>query len=399
MSDDLKKAIGQQQTAPTNMPTFAETDEHAGKAAVLLENANATARDLVIGAGLDPDLWQIAGKVNTRRWMRYDQAWLYYYAFNVVAGESPEARQLHVDDLVKRIRKHNRYGKRPARADNNRTFVLVLSDWQIGKAENGLGSDETIRRWKDCLAQVMEQIRALRKTGTTFDSLAILSVGDLVEGCDEHYAMQTFSVDLDRRAQARVVRELLTETILKLAPMFDFVDVAVVGGNHGENRKEGKAFTTFADNDDVAAPEAVKEAFELAEYENLYWTIPNEELSVCLDLGGVKIGLAHGHQFKGGVNAAKKAEDWWRAQDFGLQAVRDAQILLTGHFHHLALVNLADRRTWIQAPTIDPGSKWYTDVTGSSAIPGVLTMVLDAEHPLGYDHLRMLTPAPPTEGD
>lgn len=396
MSDALSNALAQQDK-PKDMPTFAETDGLVGKGACLLPFENAGPREIIEGMGLDPDMWQITGRINVRRWQRYDGQFLHYYQANLVAGESPEAVQLHIDDLVKRIRARKPKAEKPRHWGEDGTFVLVLSDWQIGKREGELGSEETVRRWKDCLAQTVRQIKFLRKGGYALPALAILSVGDLVEGCDGHYAMQTFSVDLDRRSQAKTVREMLTETILTLAPMFDYTDIAVVGGNHGENRKDGKAYTWFSDNDDVAAPEAVKEAFDLAGYEDLYWTIPSDELSICLDLGGVNVALAHGHQFKGGVNAAKKAEDWWRGQDFGMQAVREAQILLTGHFHHLAVVNLADRRTWIQAPTIDPGSKWFTDVTGASATPGVLTMVLTMENPMGYDHLRVLTPTPPQE--
>jgi predicted phosphodiesterase len=174
--------------------------------------------------------------------------------------------------------------------------------------------------------------------------------------------------------------------------MFDHTTIAVIGGNHGENRKEGKAYTTFADNDDVASPEAVKESFDLAGWDMLEWYIPNEELSMCIDLGGVKVAIVHGHQFRGGVNALKKAEDWWRVNDFGLQPVREAQILFSGHLHHYSNTNVTHSRTWMQAPTIDPGSKWYTDTSGVTAIPGVLNLVLTEDHPLGYDHLRVISP-------
>jgi predicted phosphodiesterase len=387
---------------PRDMPEGHELDGDRGKAACHAPK-NASPRDLLIRAGVDPDLWQISGKVNARNWnvnagrARGNVTELFYYfKFDIVAGESPEAKKLHVDDLVKRIRKRSQSTRKIAAGTDvcdMRTFVFVVSDWQIGKAEGGFGTDETVRRFKDSLAQAVQQVNMLRRAGVPLNHLAILSVGDLVEGCGDHYAMQTFSIDLDRRSQCRTVREMLTEAILTLAPMFESTDIAAVGGNHGENRKDGKAYTTFADNDDLATIEAVREAFDLAGWENLVWTIPNEELSIVVEVGGVKIGLAHGHQFRGGANAQKKAEDWWRSQDFGLQAVREAQILLTGHFHHLCVVNIAGRRTWIQAPTIDPGSQWYTGTSGVTAIPGILTFVVDADNPVGYDHLRMLVPS------
>lgn len=378
---------------PKGWEPYAEDNGKIGSAIVRLPRPKATEHDLLVQSGYDPDAWRIKGSVNTRRWMRYDQEWLYYYKFDVEQGESQRSRDVHVKDLVKTIRKRVKPKVGFYDVDHPQTYVFVVSDWQLGKREGDRGTVDTVNRYRDCLAQAVANIKALRKAGLKIDRLAIVSVGDLVEGCGDHYAMQTFSIDLDRRGQNRLVRELLTQTITTLAPLFKGTVIAGVGGNHGENRREGQAFTTFADNDDVGCLEAVKEAFDLAGWEGLEWHIPNDELSICIDLGGVNLGLVHGHQFKGGVNALKKAEDWWRANDFGLQPVREAQILLSGHFHHFIAVNVAHGRSWIQAPTIDPGSKWYTDTSGVTAIPGVLNFVVTPESPVGYDFLRVLHPA------
>lgn len=383
------------QAAPKDMPTFMEYEGPNGRAALFLPREGVAEEDLLRQAGFDPDAWRISGAVNCRKWMRYDQEWLFYYKFDAEQGESEGSRQAHIEDLVKRIRKRSPHqpkfvGITPV----DQTYVIVMSDWQIGKSEQGRGSADTVERWKDCLAQARKDIIRLRKSGVVIDNLAVISVGDLVEGCGDHYDMQTFLVDLDRRNQCRVVREMLTETLLTLVPMFNRTVVACVGGNHGENRRKGKAFTTFADNDDVATVEAVKEAFDLSEWKNfIEWHIPDEELSQVVWLSGIPVGLVHGHQFRGGVNVLKKSETWWRDQDFGMEVVRDAQILVSGHFHFDVLVNVTHNRTWMQGPTIDPGSKWYTDASGNSAIPGVLTFVVTPESPVGYDYRRVLHPA------
>lgn len=376
---------------PKGWEPYSQYTDKIGEAIVRLPAPGATERDLLITAGFDPDSWRIKGSVNTRKWMRYDQEWLYYYKFDVEAGESYQVRMAHVDELVKLIRKRPKPSQISVKPVGG-TYTHILSDWQIGKAEGGLGTEDTVRRYKDCLEQVVTNIKNLRRMGVQIDKLAILSVGDLVEGCGDHYEMQQFSVDCDRRKQNRIVRELLYLTIDTLAPMFSHTTIAVIAGNHGEHRKDGKAFTTFADNDDVANPEAVKEAYDKAGWDMLEWHIPNEELSMCIDLGGVKVGLVHGHQFRGGVNALKKAEDWWRVNDFGLQPVREVQVLFSGHFHHYSNTNITHGRSWMQAPTIDPGSKWYTDTSGVTSIPGVLNLVITPDHPLGYDHLRVISP-------
>ena len=379
---------------PKGWEPYAEWTDKIGTAVVRLPRPGATEFDLLVGAGFDPDCWRIKGAVNTRKWNRYDQEWLYYYKFDVEQGESEKSKMIHVEDLVKRIRKRSKKGRNEGGfVLSEGWYVFVMSDWQIGKNEGGRGTADTVQRYKDCLEQARQNVINLRKQGVRIDNLLIVSVGDLVEGCGDHYDMQQFSVDADRRTQNRIVRELFTETLLTFGPIFAHMKVAVIGGNHGENRKDGKAYTTFADNDDVGSPEAVKEAFDLAGWgDRITWHIPQDELSMVVDVDGVKIGIVHGHQFRGGANALKKAEDWWRTNDFGLQAVREAQILISGHFHHLCITNVTHGRTWMQAPTIDPGSKWYTDTSGVTAIPGVLNFVATKDSPYGYDHLRVLHP-------
>ena len=393
MTTDIEAELADEQSAK-QFKTFSETDGEKGHAAALLPYENADARQLVQGAGLDPDLWQLTGRVNTRRWMRYDGSFLYYYKFDVVQGESEESRQLHIGELEKHIRRRTRKPAGPHHLDQRiTTYGLLMADWQIGKAEGGEGSDSTVQRWLNALEEAQREIKRLRKTNASLDDLFLPSVGDLPEGCGGHYDMQTFSVDLDRREQCRTIRELVTKTILELGPMFDQVIMAGVPGNHGENRHKGKAFTNFSDNDDLATLEAVGEAFRLAGWDDdrLLVLMPegHDELTMTVDVNGVQVALAHGHQFRGGVNALKKAEEWWRGQDFGLRAARDAQILLSGHFHSYHNVNVTAGRSWIQAPTIDTGSMWYTGGSGITATRGVLSFVLDAEHPLGYDHLRV----------
>lgn len=381
---------------PRDMPVYAETDGEKGKGAAFLPHENATARELVKAAGLDPDLWQLTGNVNTRRWMRYDGEFLYYYKFDVQAGESDEARQLHVDDLTKLIRRRTRKPVPLPHSSSLRsaTYGLKMADWQIGKAENGEGSDSTVQRWLNAVEEAEREIKHLRKRNARLDDLFLPSVGDLIEGCGGHYDMQTYSIDLDRREQCRTVREMTTTAVLTLAPLFDHTTIAAVPGNHGENRHKGKAFTNFSDNDDLATIEAVGEAFRLAGWgeDRLSIIMPegHDELTMTVDVNGVNVALAHGHQFRGGVNALKKADDWWRGQDFGMRSAREAQILMSGHFHSYHNVNLTAGRSWIQAPTIDTGSAWFTNGSGITATRGVLSFVLDAEHPMGYDNMRVL---------
>lgn len=374
---------------PKGWEPFVEYAGAIGSAIVRLPRPTATKHDLLIEAGFDPEEWMIKGDVNVRKWMRYDQEWLYYYKFDVVAGEeSDEQLRADIDEL--RAMFSRKPPKRGPAREGVDSFVLVATDYQIGKGEGG-GTAATIERIRDGYQMALDYLKQLRKAGYKMPVGSLLGLGDLHEGCTGFYPMQEFQTDLDRRSQNRVVRRLLREAVEIFAPHFDNFIVAGVGGNHGEQRKEGKAFTTFADNDDVAAMEVLQEVITGRDgYDHVRFAIPDDELTLPLDLNGVSVGLAHGHQFgKGGSTAQKKAENWWAFQAFGYQPLADAQILVTGHYHHYSACTYG-KRTHIQGPSLDGGSKWFKDQTGMDAPTGTLVFRTDANHPLGWDHARVL---------
>jgi len=72
----------------------------------------------------------------------------------------------------------------------------------------------------------------------------------------------------------------------------------------------------------------------------------------------------------------------------GKQPAGEASVLVTGHYHHLRVVATGGARTWIQAPSLDNGSPWYTRQTGEAAPSGLLTFTAGRG---GWDRLRVLT--------
>lgn len=378
---------------PAGWEPYAEFTESIGSAIVKLPTPNSTARDLLISAGFDPELWQIAGPINTRRWMRYDQEWLYYYKFDVVAGETPEAIDEHIDVLTKRIRKRLRKNVLTV-TDESDAFAYFMSDWQVGKAEGSDGTEQTIERVLQSIEMAGIRVKELRRLGRRMPTLLLAGLGDIGEGTCGFYPGQQFLIDRNRRDQAKISRELITTAIDHLAPMFEKTVVAAVGGNHGENRSpKGARITSDGDNDDCAYFEAVKEAFDRAGHDYIEWFIMNDELSMAIDIGGVSLGLTHGHLFDRGRGSTpqQKAHEWWKSQDFGFQPLRGTSILVSAHFHHFSAISHGTR-THFQTPAMDPGSKWFRDARGEDSLPGVLTFRLDSENPLGWDDLRILQP-------
>ena len=77
---------------------------------------------------------------------------------------------------------------------------------------------------------------------------------------------------------------------------------------------------------------------------------------------------------------------------FGTQPVTDAKILVTAHLHHWAAKECGDGRLWLQAPTLDAGSPWFSRLSGEMSVPGILVFSTTED---GWDDLRILRPDAP----
>ena len=253
-------------------------------------------------------------------------------------------------------------------------FHVVLGDWQIGKSD-GDGLRGTVTRIRQAIFDVEGRVRELRRIGRPLGTLFVEWTGDSVEGCTGFYAMQTFGVELDRREQTKVTRRLLRDALMRWSRLFDSVVVLAVGGNHGEQRNSrGKAFTTFGDNDDLAIVEQVGEvlAGNPDAFGHVRIVIPPDHLAVTAEAAGWIVGVTHGHVSRGSGTAEIKLRRWYEQAAGGKQPVGDADILVTGHYHHLRVADWGGC-VWAQCPALDGGSEWWRMTSGESSAPGVLT--------------------------
>lgn len=344
--------------------------------------------------GLEPDRYEIVPPVEMRSWEGWANdgdgtvtRWLYYYKARF-QPRSTHVGTVDLSDLVAAIGKDRRASKL---ATGDCALVVNLSDWQTGKRD-GDGTLGLIGRVRQSIIDLRGRVRDLRRIGIHVEAIYVAGLGDLVESCSDHYAMQAFSVELNRRDQVKLARRLAAEVIRAASKLTEQVVVVAVGGNHGENRRNGKAFTDFADNDDVAIFEQIAEAF--AEnpdaYGHVSFVVPRDELAVTLDVCGTIVTWTHGHLFGTGATAETKAKAWLARQALGKHSPGDADLMISGHYHHLCIAQWG-AVGWVQAPALDGGSDWWRLRTGEHSPPGVLSLVVGRDvSAAGWGHLHVL---------
>jgi predicted phosphodiesterase len=290
-----------------------------------------------------------------------------------------------IESLIAEIKKHKPRERKEI--EGGASLVVCASDWQVGKRD-GDGLKGLVGRWLQAIDDVEFRLKELKKLGRPIDSITVLCLGDLVEGCDGHYDIQTFTVEVDRRDQVKIARRLLRDALIRWSKVVPSITVAAIGGNHGENRKNGKAFTTLGDNDDVALVESVAEIFQAnpEAYGHIKFAIPTDELSLTLEVHGQIIGITHGHLARSGQGVEGKLRRWIADQTLGRQKIGDCDILVTGHYHSFKLADWGGVK-WLQAPALDGGSVWWRQSTGEIADVGVLTFLVSSR---GVSDIQLL---------
>lgn len=244
-------------------------------------------------------------------------------------------------------------------------LVICPSDMQIGKTSFHGGTKETLTQVMGDWAKAADLARKLKP--------AVIVIAELGDPIENFYSTssQRETNDLDLTSQVRTARRLLIEGIKTLAPLAPRLVYATVPSNHGSVRVGFKAPAGDNHNDwgleileqlrDVCGENPTLAHVEFVRPAHLY-----ESLS--LEVEGTKLGMVHGHQSKG----AEKLGEWWKGQDHGRQPTWDADILLAGHWHSFRVQQSGNGRWVLVSPASDPGSDWFTNITGEWSQSGML---------------------------
>lgn len=356
--------------------------------------------DQLLPPGVDPDRYEVDGStVEVRAWDANvgegNTKRLYYFKARIRLRSGLAEAGIDLEDVIAAAKKA-RAKKTAAPTGEERAYWIQITDLQAGQAD-GDGVAGMVARVLALAEIARDDLTALRKAGRPATQILVPITGDLVEGISGWYEMQTFSVELDRRDQTKLVRRLLTEFLISLASHGLPVHVAVVPGNHGENRQDGKAYTTLGDNDDVAILEQIADAFAIAgTLEHVTFAFPGKNrLSLTTEVLGWIIGLTHGHLARAaGTGTEAKITRWFERMAAIRDPLGDSDLIFSGHYHHARYQQLVGDTIWIQGGALCDASDWFSQSAGLVSNPivmkGTITRdrIVESIMPHSWDRTR-----------
>lgn len=344
--------------------------------------------EFIRDAGLDPDEVEVVGPVNVRGWDAAVGAGqvkrFHYYRLNLVRKSTQGLPDIRT--LMRQAKAAARRKPKTPPETHERAVVVAFADPQTGKTASRGGTPELIAR----VAATYERLGNYIADANA-DQGVWLDCGDAVESF-ENTSEQDQTNDLALMSQVEVATALEFDGIDLLCRLLPRVVAAGVGSNHCRWRQGKNNKGTPADDWGLHILRQMNYWTQKMgpAYEHLSFQVPQRhDETLALDVCGTIIGLAHGHQ----VARPNQIPDWWSRQSHGGQPIADADILVTGHFHHLRVEPVGRNphtnrsRWWFQAPTIDNGSDYFRRIKGYDSDPALLVFQVTRD---GWDNLRLL---------
>lgn len=339
--------------------------------------------DILKEFNISSEEFEVDGSVKIGKWQSGEE-WRTSYKFNI-RKKNPSTFDLGV--LFSEVKQAVDYrlafpDTTPKLAKkSNRTLVVPFSDLQAGKVGSRGDSQDLIER-------VLEKKEKLAKyiAEQGCSEAVFLDGGDVVESF-ENVAQQGFTNDLSIMQQLDLAGTLEQEFITLLAQTHDKVTVGGVPSNHSAWRKGKDILGRPSDDWGLFLLKQIQKAYKLAPeaYGHVEFVYPGDwEKGLCIPVQGLDIGLVHGED-----SSLAQMENWWAKQVHGNSPIAEADILITAHYHTLGLKpsgrsrKTGKQKYWVATPTLDNGSDWWANKSGSDSDPGLMAFVIDSE--IGFD--------------
>ena len=287
------------------------------------------------------------------------------------AIEMEEAKRLSFEDLEPVFREPVLARPSALAQARETTPVVCLADFQIGAVQSGGGTADTVRLVRRALHDIANDLNGPAQ----YKRIILADVGDSTEGF-WNVAAQAQTNDLSLTDQIRTVQRLYAEAVRLLAPLCESLYYVAVPSNHCAVRTGlGKNSRANAPDDDfgILISRNIEDILEdRPGFEHVTFHRPEKwEEAVTVDAAdGTRIGFTHGHL----AGQQSKVPSWFRDLAFGRRSgLYDARILVHGHWHNFAVSQAGDARWIISCPSADRGSDWWTNISGDSTRPAILT--------------------------
>ena len=236
---------------------------------------------------------------------------------------------------------------------------------------SGGGTTDTVRLVRRTLHDIASDLSG----PAPYRRIILADVGDSTEGF-WNVASQAQTNDLSLTDQIRTVQRLYAEAVRLLAPLCESLYYVAVPSNHCAVRTGmGKNSRANAPDDDfgILISKNIEDIVEdRPGFEHVSFHRPEkwEEAVTVEAADGTRIGFTHGHL----AGSQSKVPGWFRDLAFGRRSgLYDARILVHGHWHTFAVTQAGDARWIISCPSADRGSDWWTNISGDSTRPAILT--------------------------
>ncbi len=287
------------------------------------------------------------------------------------AVEMEEAKRLSYEDLEPVFREPLLPKVTDPSGPIESTPVVCLADFQVGKVGKGGDTEDTVRLVRRALKDIADDL-----TGPApYQRIILADVGDSTEGF-WNVASQAQTNDLSLTDQIRTVQRLYAEAVRLLAPLCKSLYYVAVPSNHCAVRTGiGKNSRANAPDDDFGIMISHNIEDIIADrpgFEHVTFHRPEkwEEAVTVEAADGTRIGFTHGHL----ACSQSKVPTWFRDLAFGRRSgLYDARILVHGHWHNFGVRQVGDARWIISCPSADRGSDWWTNISGDSTKPAILT--------------------------
>jgi hypothetical protein len=352
MLDDLQPA--KKVDAPAGFRPAIEFDGNEGVATTEGLPDAPNFDEFLADRGYSPDDYEVVGSPRTSQWQRWDGEWLTAYRFHF--------RKKVTDFDLPTLYAEARKSKKTKPAKHNATgkaFVVVPSDFQVGKTGSRGGTKELLERVFESFDRIEDEIKQVKP-----EKIVIIDAGDIIESVSNKADQaQLQSNDLSPMQQVDMAASIMWD-LIKRCTKYGPVEYGSVASNHCQWRHNGQTVGRPGQDDwgVVILQQLRRLSHEVGLDVKFYVPQPDEE-GFAFDVfgdGSHVLGAIHGHQ----VRNPNGIPEFWKKALFGSQYLAAVTTLVTGHFHHTIVQELGNNprggsRWWIQASTMDNGSDWF----------------------------------------